>query len=237
MKKVRLWLAMTMTAMTTSSCIVDIIEIDQSGSKEEQREEEKEKKTEKVETAEENPHDAGQQMPRQQEYSDAAQPAERADAAASQQSAEAGQPPDATAEDCADLSNATLGMVARVNLRDACITETPRPSWSNDAVLATEIVLANGQRFEMLVYRMNPRERFVEFLARAEIGDAFLSPQLIMSEDGKTGYVYETNDHGKDAAPHITVSSPPLVYYFSPHDARETTTDELVRLVNNTELQ
>jgi len=116
------------------------------------------------------------------------------------------------------------------------------PVWSRDAITSVKFVIpasagTGDTEYTLLVYEKQPAERFETWMARAEVGDAYLSDQTIQTASGQTGYVYTTNDLGEAPDVHITVNGTRFIYYFHAEVSEKRVPQEFVRFVEESRVQ
>lgn len=79
--------------------------------------------------------------------------------------------------------------------------------------LASAILQHDTSTYTVLVYEKREGEVLQEWMKRSEVGDAYLSPETLRTANGRTAFIYETNDLGLLPAVHATVATDRFVYY------------------------
>lgn len=90
----------------------------------------------------------------------------------------------------------------------------PQPTWVQYTAVSAAIQRQNGSTYFVLVYTKPSNMAFAEWMASAEISDAFISSQQVLTADNRIGFLYITNDHAAEPDVHVTLPSAGFVYYF-----------------------
>lgn len=94
------------------------------------------------------------------------------------------------------------------------------PSWAEEEWVKTRPIAAaaferqNGKTYKVTVFEQQEGELAQDWMKRSEAGDAYLSPQTVLTRNGKIGFAYATNDYGAVPDIHVTVFSDRYVYRF-----------------------
>lgn len=112
-----------------------------------------------------------------------------------------------------------------------------RPEWVKTAVAESGFVRPSGKVYTVLVYRKTPEETAEDWMARSELGDAYVSPKTVRTSNGVTGYTYTSNDLGAVPVVHITVVSREFVYYFHSDESEKEVPEDFLQFVREIEVQ
>lgn len=112
-----------------------------------------------------------------------------------------------------------------------------RPEWVKTAVAESGFVRPSGKIYTVLVYRKTPEETAEDWMARSELGDAYVSPKTVRTSNGVTGYTYTSNDLGAVPVVHITVVSREFVYYFHSDESEKEVPEDFLQFVREIEVQ
>lgn len=112
-----------------------------------------------------------------------------------------------------------------------------RPEWVKTAIAESGFVRPNGKIYTVLVYRKTPEETAEDWMARSELGDAYVSPKTVLTKNGVTGYTYTSNDLGAVPVVHITVVSREFVYYFHSDESEKEVPEDFLQFVREIEVR
>lgn len=112
-----------------------------------------------------------------------------------------------------------------------------KPEWVKAAIAESGFVRPNGKIYTVLVYRKSSEETIEDWMSRGELGDAYVSPQTVLTKNGATGYVYTSNDHGAIPVVHITVASREFVYYFHSDESEKEVPEDFLTFMREIEVQ
>lgn len=146
------------------------------------------------------------------------------------------EPETAGAEISHEFATDELGTLVKTDDQTTA-TAAEKPAWSRQSVAAASFERFGGKRYEVLVYERTEGETFSRWMAKSESGDAYLSAQTVRTKNGKTGYVYSTNDYGATPDVHIVVPTDRFVYRFSSEETRKEVPEDFLRFIRELEVE
>ena len=99
------------------------------------------------------------------------------------------------------------------------ISSIDKPTGAQDAVVAATVATSeDADTFTLLVFNKEPAETLTTWSEHHSTGDSFVPTEQVQTHNGKTAYIYTSNDFGLVPDIHVVIVSDSYVYQLRYND-------------------
>ncbi|PJC36800.1 hypothetical protein CO046_03870 [Candidatus Peregrinibacteria bacterium CG_4_9_14_0_2_um_filter_53_11] len=108
--------------------------------------------------------------------------------------------PDRTNEEASASEPVAMHVPSELNVivgpSDTRLEYIDKPAWAPHTLANGRFVRPNGNRYDALIFQRNGRESLPEWFERVSFGNAWISEETVQTDNGKTAFLYKTDDNG-----------------------------------------